>query len=330
MDHEDGDDVDGLKAQVMSLPESIRSRFGEICWAQGGSGYGWWPSLIYDPRRAGEPARTQARRFLGSRFLVYFIECPESPFSLLDNSQIKPWIEGLSEDLHLGKSAKHGGKMKLLAFQRALLTATHLSEKPLEERLGYSNEDEDEPEMFARQTRSQRAKLVEGSPRSAFQPIRPATTSVGSPSVKRSLSFPQRDGSRRRVSNEGLHMPIASNAHMHEVSSDALEDDEMVCKIIMKASQGRKEKSIGIVLLPSIHTSTFAHIRAKIKEELCGDLLPGNLIWKFFLMEAGVPVSVKQEVRLGPVYKLLTRGRKDALSMGTLKDPMLVYISDKV
>jgi len=37
-------DDDGLDSLVSALPPQYTSRFGEIVWAAGGSGYGWWPS----------------------------------------------------------------------------------------------------------------------------------------------------------------------------------------------------------------------------------------------------------------------------------------------
>lgn len=316
----------------MELPESVRSRFGEICWAQGGSGYGWWPSLIYDPCRAGEPAtRTQARRFLGVRFLVYFIECPESPFSLLESAQIKNWTEGLSEDLHLGKAAKNSGKTKLLAFQRALLTATLLNEKPLEERLMFSNDNDDEPEMFTRQTRSQRAKLANGSPRAAFEPVGAFTNNkkrpidVEAPAAKRPSPNHPVPAIEAQVGSE-----LATKQNKRRVVGGGDEEgDEMVCKIVLKASQGRKERNIGIVVLPSKATSTFADVRQKIEEDLLGDLLRSDVVWKFFLMDPGVPISGRQETGLGSVYKLLSKARNSTLIEGTLLDPVPIYISDK-
>jgi hypothetical protein len=38
---------DGLDQLVSALPPSYTSRFGEVCWAQGGNGFGYWPSLLY-------------------------------------------------------------------------------------------------------------------------------------------------------------------------------------------------------------------------------------------------------------------------------------------
>mmetsp|Transcript_33682 Transcript_33682/g.77718 ORF Transcript_33682/g.77718 Transcript_33682/m.77718 type:complete len:114 (-) Transcript_33682:1604-1945(-) len=41
--------ADGLDDLILALPLEVRRRFGEICFAQGGSSFGWWPAIIYDP-----------------------------------------------------------------------------------------------------------------------------------------------------------------------------------------------------------------------------------------------------------------------------------------
>jgi hypothetical protein len=69
---------DGLDRQVKSLPYSITKRYGEIVFAQGGTGYGWWPCQIYDPRHAIDPnVRHMAQKYLYSRYLVYFFNCTD-------------------------------------------------------------------------------------------------------------------------------------------------------------------------------------------------------------------------------------------------------------
>lgn len=58
---------DGLDALVSALPPQYTSRFGEIVWAAGGAGFGWWPACIYDPRLTVGGARELARKNLGKR-----------------------------------------------------------------------------------------------------------------------------------------------------------------------------------------------------------------------------------------------------------------------
>lgn len=124
---------------VAALPPDITGRFGEIVFAQGGTGYGWWPSIIFDPRLTVEPARSQARRLLGQRHLVYFFQCDDSPFSLLPVKQIKPWFEGMCEDFHLGRVAKTYGKQRYKSFREAFEVACLESEKHTEERLDWEH-----------------------------------------------------------------------------------------------------------------------------------------------------------------------------------------------
>lgn len=84
---------DGLDRLVNALSPTFTSRFGEIIWAQGGVGFGWWPAFIYDPRLTVGSARQLARKHLGKRHLVYFFECHDAPFACLVSSSLHtPWM----------------------------------------------------------------------------------------------------------------------------------------------------------------------------------------------------------------------------------------------
>lgn len=80
---------------VSALPPTFTSRFGEIVWAQGGVGFGWWPACIYDPRLTQGGARQLARKNVGIKHLIYFFECHDAPFAVMGNSKLCPWEEGL-------------------------------------------------------------------------------------------------------------------------------------------------------------------------------------------------------------------------------------------
>ncbi|KAL3911858.1 MAG: hypothetical protein SGILL_007119, partial [Bacillariaceae sp.] len=127
---------DGLNAAVAALPPSFTSRYGEVVWAHY-SGFGWWPSFIYDPRHTVGSARDLARKNLGKRHLVYFFECHDAPFTVLTNQKLKKWEEGLLEDLHLGKTAKARFKI----FQQALQAATLELAKPVEMRMDWNHSE---------------------------------------------------------------------------------------------------------------------------------------------------------------------------------------------
>lgn len=82
---------DWMDELVNGLPPDYTSRFGEIVWAQGGFGYGWWPAMICDPRNTIEPIRSQIRKFLGRRHLVYFFRCGSATTSIsLSNTKNAP------------------------------------------------------------------------------------------------------------------------------------------------------------------------------------------------------------------------------------------------
>ena len=131
-------DTDLLDKQVTALPAEFTSRFGEICWAQGGVGYGWWPCCIYDPRLTVGSARAEARRHLGKRHLLYFFQCIDLPFSVLPETKILPWVEGLAENYHLGRAAKNYSRARYQLFQRALQAAIIELDKPRSKRLDFS------------------------------------------------------------------------------------------------------------------------------------------------------------------------------------------------
>lgn len=152
---------DGFDRQVSALPRDIASRFGEVVFAQGGNGYGWWPCQIYDPRQAMDPAvRQMAQKYLHSRYLVYFFNCGKSdavirssrsvakaasnqggsysesisrdvnPFAVLPTKMIKSWLTGLSEELFLGRAAKAHGKQRYREFRDAFQMASMEYDKP--------------------------------------------------------------------------------------------------------------------------------------------------------------------------------------------------------
>lgn len=127
---------------MSALPHPYSSRFGEICWAQGGTGYGWWPSCIYDPRFTAGSTRNQSRKMLGRKHLVYFFQCDDAtPFDLLPDAKILTWTEGLAYGLHLGKPAKAAGRKRFQRFQEALQAAVVEEGKPQSRRLEWNHRE---------------------------------------------------------------------------------------------------------------------------------------------------------------------------------------------
>ena len=132
-------DDDGLDALVSALPPVVTERFGDVVWAHGGSGFGWWPAFLYDPRLTTGSARQLARKFLGKRQLVYFFECLKTPFDCLVDSKIMNWDHGLAEDFHLGKIARANSKQRSQDFEQALQMAAMELSLPKEQRMEWNH-----------------------------------------------------------------------------------------------------------------------------------------------------------------------------------------------
>jgi hypothetical protein len=136
------EDDDGLERLVCALSPTFTERFGEVCWAYGGAGFGWWPSIIYDPRSVVGGARELARKNIGKRHLVYFFECFDAPWTVLTSTKITSWEKGLQDDLHLGKAARSAGKIRHDMFIRALQAATLENAKPIELRMDWNHTEQ--------------------------------------------------------------------------------------------------------------------------------------------------------------------------------------------
>ena len=132
-------DDDGLDALVDAVGPCFTSRFGEVCWAQGGAGFGWWPAFIYDPRHTTGDARQLGRKHIGRRHLVYFFECHDAPFSVLSSAKITEWEAGLINDFHLGKVSSGAGPKRTKMFRQALQAATVEIAKPIGMRLDWNH-----------------------------------------------------------------------------------------------------------------------------------------------------------------------------------------------
>ena len=111
---------DQLDILVNALPTEFTSRFNDIVWCNGGSGYGHWPACIFDPRQAKGAARTHATKHLGKKHLVYFFHCHEAPFEIKADSSIVSWEMGLAMGYHLGKTAQGHSQRRHKKFQLAV------------------------------------------------------------------------------------------------------------------------------------------------------------------------------------------------------------------
>ena len=133
---------DELDRKVAALPPTFTQRFGEIIWAAGGQGFGWWPACIYDPRLTVGTARKLALKNIGKKHLVYFFACADAPFTVLTDPKCMTWEEGLMEELDQGKVAKGAGKHREKMFEWALQAAITENDKPIEFRLDWNHEED--------------------------------------------------------------------------------------------------------------------------------------------------------------------------------------------
>jgi len=283
-----------LDALVSALPPEFTSRFGEIVWAAGGVGFGWWPACVYDPRLTVGGARQLARKNLGKRHLIYFFECNEAPFTVLGDNRLTKWEDGFLEEYDLGKTAKTGGKGRYSHFERAMHVAQMEHGRPIEVRMDWNHQDIPPP-----------SKIPKNHKLSPEQQKKRK-----SPTFRRSSS----SGIEGGVNRKNLHFAIdALNDQGRSHAIEPSEDGVLVCKILRRLPAGlgctatsegiEFSSNLGFITLPSRASATFDAIRRAVESDLDDDMLPtddkGNRKrWKFYVPKLG-PMSVKQEGSLG-------------------------------
>lgn len=340
---------DGLNEMVTALSPTFTSRFGEIVWAQGGVGFGWWPACIYDPRLTQGGARQLAKKNVGKKHLVYFFECHDAPFAVMGDSKLCQWEEGLMEEYNLGKTARSTGKNRGTIFDRALQAALIEVSKPTDQRMEWNHQN---PPLVLSPPRPT-AAVMAGRKRASSasgSDIGAAPASVGfNPKKARGSS----SSSSKAASPQGRgKSPNRKNAEKFLTSCSKLppqtpESTELFFKV-MKWCGGEKKQghittdaesentmitpshlvmSIGFVSLPSSSrgSATFADIRKAMESELDASTLPPQ--WQFYVPKLG-PVSAKQEDSRGPVLKFLQSTTTDRrLGDGTIGNPLRVFIT---
>jgi len=288
---------DGLDPLVCALPPRYTERFGEICWAQGGSGFGWWPACIYDPRLTVGGARELARKNLGRRHLVYFFECLMAPFSVLGDNKLVMWEVGIADGYHLGRTALGHSKARGKMFQQALHIACLEEGKPIDLRMIWNHQG-DEP--------------LEHIPMS--------------PPGKRKQKKRRQHKEPSDKTDKKRHRKGKTNGKESSTTSLFQPRDELFCRVtkrIVDENDKDIEESLGFVTLNS-GTATFRDAREAIKNEMDPDSLPPKE-WKFFLPSLG-PVSHRQEARLGPVAAFLHKTFDDRLGDGSVENPFQIAL----
>ena len=322
-------DDDGLDSLVSALPPSYTSRFGEIVWAAGGVGFGWWPACVYDPRLTVGGARQLARKNLGKRHLIYFFECNEAPFTVLGDNRLTKWDDGFIEEYDLGKVAKSGGKNRYTHFERALHVAQLEHGRPIEVRMDWNHQEVGPPPKIPKQKPS-------SSP--SDQPQKKQKQQ--SPSFRRSSS----SGISGGVNRKNLNFAVDSlNDQGRANAIEQLEDGVLVCKILRRLPAGAGctsvtegmefSSNLGFITMPSRQSATFAAIRRAVESDLDDDMLPtdekgARKRWKFYIPKLG-PMSLKQEGSLGNAHEFLRSTTDDMnLGNGTASNPLKVVIMD--
>ena len=318
---------DGLDSLVSALPPSYTSRFGEIVWAAGGVGFGWWPACVYDPRLTVGGARQLARKNLGKRHLIYFFECNEAPFTVLGDNRLTKWDDGFLEEYDLGKVAKSGGKSRFNNFERAMHVAQLEHGRPIDMRMDWNHQDSDVLKKITKQKLS-------SSSSPDYQPKK----SKPSPNLLVNGTSESRTSSTLNRTN--LNMAMNSLKHHGNqggaTAIEPLEDGVLVCKILKRLSGGAEyttntegvelSKNLGFVTMTSRQNATFAAIRRVIQSDLDDDVLPDK--WKFYVPKLG-PMSVKQEGKVGPALEFLLSTTDDnRLGNGTASNPLKIVIVD--
>ena len=307
---------DGLDSLVSALPPSYTSRFGEIVWAAGGVGFGWWPACVYDPRLTVGGARQLARKNLGKRHLIYFFECNEAPFTVLGDNRLTKWDDGFLEEYDLGKVAKSGGKSRFNNFERAMHVAQLEHGRPIDMRMDWNHQDSEILKKITKQ------KL-----NSSSSPEYQHKKSKPSPNLLVNETSDPRTSTLNRTN---LNMAINSLKH-HGIQGGAtaiepLEDGVLVCKILKRLG-AEYTTNVGFITMTSRQNATFAAIRRVIQSDLDDDVLPDKQ-WKFYVPKLG-PMSVKQEGKVGPALEFLLSTTNDIrLGNGTASNPLKIVILD--
>ena len=264
-------DDDGLDSLVSALPPSYTSRFGEIVWAAGGVGFGWWPACIYDPRLTVGGARQLARKNLGKKHLVYFFECNDAPFTVLNENRLTKWDEGFLEEYDLGKVAKSGSKGRSVLFERALQMAMMENGRPIELRMDWNHQAENQPKIHKARPSGSPINQAESQPpnkkqkpshhskdfsqqlsipskslprMASFSPISKITSDIEAHSNFLNSAAHERQPSA--VNRKNLDLALHSlSTHSRANEIEPSEDGLLVCKILRRLQLGSNSRPAG-------------------------------------------------------------------------------------
>lgn len=324
---------------VAALPPEFTSLFGSIVWAHGGSGYGWWPSIVFDPRYTVGSTRNEARKYLGKRHLCFFFHCHEVPFAVLADNKLVSWEEGLAKDFHLGRGTTAKGGSRRSDFVKALQIANLESNVPVGERIESfqdpTSAEAMEPSIPASEKHPIPKKLESEHPRSGslrrrvakrtsflpnassktnkilrsstpetdkhtlVKPSTPESDESVNPSPKQQHVTADSDGQFIKKDQSVKHSASKSNVFAMTSLKQRNTITGIACQIFVTKKQDELGTRRGFLFVDS--NITFAELRKEIGETQELSLLPKE--WRFVHVELG-PLSIKMESRL-PVIPLL-------------------------
>jgi hypothetical protein len=128
-----------------------------------------------------------ARKHLGKKHLVYFLQCDEAPFAVLSNSQIMTWDEGLASSFHMGLTAKASGKFRYVKFKEALQAACLEESIPVNKRLDFESNNGSPLQLLPPP-----AELVRSSQRSSLSGCKASAGRKGTMAQSSILCSPRR------------------------------------------------------------------------------------------------------------------------------------------
>uniref|UniRef100_A0A7S4ACF9 PHD-type domain-containing protein n=1 Tax=Pseudo-nitzschia australis TaxID=44445 RepID=A0A7S4ACF9_9STRA len=349
-------DEDGLGKLVNALAPSFTSRFGEVCWAAGGHGFGWWPAFIYDPRLTIGSVRELARKNLGKKHLIYYLACNEFPFSALPEAKITKWEQGLIDGYHCAETAKKFGQKRINTFNEAFRDANLEMAKPIEMRMQWNHSDLPQalpaphpkkapPPRKRRRREVSPVKRLASDKEYKSSKSRPRIKIRGFPLITEAPETEQLPTRKNlNFALEGLRISMKNSASRANPIVEHSEDGDLFVKLLQKESlpiegptgeaipnTGKSDspcKNVGFIKLVSRKKSTFSDARLVIQKDLVPDILCPYMEWRFFVPGIG-PVSGQQEMNMGPIYSFLRRTTLDLnLGDGTLLHPLKVFIME--
>jgi hypothetical protein len=209
----------------------------------------------------------------------------------------------------------------LIQFQRALLVANHAIDLPPHQRMDLNALSVVRHVKKSRRRRSSSSRKEETTTAGNDDDGGGDGGGVVTRKRRRSLTTVNSD------ETENTRRPRSTAMIESQQDGYASDESKIMCKIVLKRIDAN-DKNIGMIFLSSVENSTFSDVRHEIEKDLCGDLLPPDLDWRFYLPQACVPVSKRQETSMGSFYNILSKESDGIVGSGTFKSPVEIFIAE--